>query len=264
MSNDKVENQLRDYYDKKGWVADSEGRLTENILFRDVRGGKGVYEEKIASQPRNLFDGRSGTLLIVGGGDLPDSHIRAADLFEKVICIDISERALELSKNKLSNKGKYYNASVLDIPLSDNTVDAVLCAHMLYHVDRANQDRAVREMIRVTKQGGRVLIIYSNPEAPLMLIQRFLKVLHINKLLGKAYLYVYNYPLRWWESFNKDCAVTILPNDAISANQVKVLFPTVALRKKFYKWASNFEDIHTDWAAKLWSYVTIVLDKRLT
>lgn len=261
MSDNKVENQVREFYDNKGWVADNNGKLNENVLFRDVKGGKGAYEKKISTKPSRILEGRSGTLLIVGGGDLPDSHISAADGFEKVICLDISERALEFSKRKLGDKGEYLKASALGMPLPDNSIDAVLCAHMLYHVDRSKQETAVREMIRVTKHGGRILIIYSNPEAPLMLVQRFLKVLHINKLLGKAYLYVYNYPLKWWESFSKSCAVTFLPNDAISANQVKVLFPTVGLRRKFYQWASTFEDAHPDCAVTLWSYVTVIMDK---
>lgn len=261
MTDDNVENKVRTFYDCEGWVTDSSGRPTEDVLFRNVRGGRGDYDEKVGIKPRQLLAGRSGTLLIVGGGDLPGSHMDAAQDFQKVVCLDISHRALELSKNKLRDKGEYHKASVLDIPIPDKSVDAVLCAHMLYHVDRFNQETAVNEMIRVTKPGGRILIIYSNPQAPLMLIQRLLKVLRINKLLGKAKLYVYNYPAQWWGKFRGRCMVTILPNDAISANQVKVLFPTGGLRKRFFRWASEFEDNHPECAARLWSYVTVVLDR---
>jgi SAM-dependent methyltransferase len=261
MSDDRVEKQVREFYDNEGWVPNSAGKTAEDILFRDLKGDRGAYGEKTGLQPYRLLEGHSGTLLIVGGGDLPVGHMRATEGFKKVVCIDISQRALELSKKKLGDKGKYYKASARYIPLSDNSVDAVLCSHMLYHVDRANQETAVNEMIRVTKSGGKILIIYANPNAPLMLIQRFLKVLRINRLLGKAKLYVYNHPTKWWKNFSNRCVVTILPNDAISTNQARVLLPTIGLRRYFFRWAAKLEDMHPDLAVKLWSYVMVMLNK---
>ena len=95
-----------------------------------------------------------------------------------------------------------------------------------------------------------------------MFIQRLLKGLGINKILGKAKLYFYAYPSKWWDNFRDRCAVTILPNNAISTNQANALLPTIGLRKKFFQWASRFEEKHPERAVKLWSYVTVRLDKR--
>lgn len=261
MRKNSVEKRVREFYDREGWVLNHSGKLGEDVLFRDIEGGRGEYEEKLGLQPCKLLKGYSGTLLIIGCGDLPVSHMIATKNFKKVVCMDISWRALELSSQKLGSKGAYCKASSVQIPLSDNSVDAVLCAHMLYHVDRANQETAVCEMIRVTKHGGRILIVYMNPDAPLMLVQRFLKVLRINRLLGIAKLYLYNHSPKWWNQFSGRCAVTILPNDVISTNQAKALLPIIGLRRKFFRWASRFEDRHPEWAVRLWSYVMISLDK---
>ena len=128
--------------------------------------------------------------------------------------------------------------------------------------DRTNQGKSVRELIRVTKPNGRIVIIYGNPNAPLMLVQRFLKLLRINKLLKKDKLYIYMFPVSWWSQFCKSCVVNILPNDCISKNQAKALLPFTNLRHKFYSWASRMQNNNPESAVRLWSYVTIVLDKR--
>ena len=55
--------------------------------------------------------------------------------FNPVIYVDISWRALALNEEKLGAKGQYHLGSILEIPLADASVDAALCAHVLYHVD---------------------------------------------------------------------------------------------------------------------------------
>jgi ubiquinone/menaquinone biosynthesis C-methylase UbiE len=69
------------------------------------------------------------------------------------------------AKAKLGPTGEFVLGSILDLPLPDNHVDAVYCAHVIYHIDAAFQEKAVRELIRVTKPGGRVVIIYANPNS---------------------------------------------------------------------------------------------------
>ncbi len=260
MHND-VEKQVRRFYDEEGWVADESNTVAETTLFRDVGGGREIYDQKINASLLKLLEKHDGRLMIVGGGDLPESHVQAAQQFNEVVCIDISQRALDISKQKLGDKGTYHLASILEAPLPDNSIDTVLCAHVLYHIDRSNQLRAVEEMIRVTKTGGRIVIISLNPNSPLMLIQRALKLFRVNKLIGKAKLYVYSYPIKWWSQFERNCKVSISGYDAISTNQARALLPSKRMRSKFFIWAARLEDNHPGLAAKLWSYVIVVLDK---
>ena len=256
-----VESQVRKFYDAEGWVTGKDNKTQEDRYFRDFSKSRGTYNERINRRTASHFDGLNGILLIAGSGDLPESHMLAAEKFEKVICVDISWRALEINKRKLGPKGEYQEISILDIPLRDQSVDAVLCAHVLYHIDRKNQEKAVRELIRVTKPQGRIVILYLNPNAPLNLIQRFLKFFWINKILGKAKLYIYSYSLSWWLQFGDLCTVRILPHDVMSTNQMRVLMPGNALGKRFFNWAAQFEDRNPKLAIRLWSYPTIVLEK---
>jgi ubiquinone/menaquinone biosynthesis C-methylase UbiE len=51
--------------------------------------------------------------------------------------------------------------------------DAAYCAHVIYHIDGDHQDKAIRELIRVTKPGGRIVVIYSNQDFLPSRIARF-------------------------------------------------------------------------------------------
>ena len=256
-----IEAQVRKFYDSEGWVLDEEGRTGEDRYFRALIESRSAYDKKIRQKTVAYFDGLRGTLLIVGGGDLPQSHLLAAEKFARVICVDISWRALEISKSKLGAKGDYRQASVLALPLQDKSVDAVLCAHVLYHIDKKNQEKAVKELIRVSKPRGRMVILYRNPNAPLNLLQRFLQCLRINKILKKDKLYVYSYPQSWWLQFGGLCRVQILPCDVMSPNQAHVFLPSKVLRQRLFSWAAQFEEQHAHVAARLWSYSRIILDK---
>ena len=256
-----VENRVREFYDREGWVVDEGGRSGEDHYFRDLGESRWSYDRQKIRKTVAQFDELSGTLVIAGGGDLPRSHVLVAEKFSKVICVDISWRALKISKSKLGAKGEYHRASILDLPLVDGSVDAVLCAHVLYHIDRENQRRAVRELIRITRPGGRVVIVYCNPRAPLMVVQRGLRAAWINRALGKEKLYFHGHPLSWWSQFDDQSTVHIRPCDVMSTNQARALLPTEGLRKRFFRWAAQFEDDHPRVATTLWSFPTILLDK---
>jgi SAM-dependent methyltransferase len=66
---------------------------------------------------------------------------------------------LDLSEPLARQAGRYAATAVADaqaLPLSDAGVDVVLCAHMLYHVP--DIDRAIVELRRVVRPGGRVIV----------------------------------------------------------------------------------------------------------
>ena len=256
-----IEEQTRQFYDSIGWVNDDQGVIGEDKYFRYFGVEHAEYGAKVAAKPAALLKGIGETVLFAGPGDLPASHIHAAAQFDKVICADISERSIEICKTKLGDKGEYHRTSLMELPLEDGSVDATLCTHVIYHIDKQHQRQAVRELIRVTKPGGRVVIVYCNPNAPLMMIQRLLKFLRVNKLLGKQKLYTYYYPLSWWSQFSADNIIEIIPHDAISSNQVKALLPISLLQRAFYNWAMSFEDTNPKLAIKLWSYVTVKINR---
>jgi ubiquinone/menaquinone biosynthesis C-methylase UbiE len=123
------------------------------------------YQDLVDHRTTNCFSGITGRLLIAGGGDLPGAHTQIARHFSSICCLDISQKALDISKQILGDREEYVLASILDIPKSSNFFDAVFCAHVIYHIDKQLQSKAIRELVRVIRPGGRAVIIYWNPRS---------------------------------------------------------------------------------------------------
>lgn len=77
----------------------------------------------------------------------------------KVVAIDASDVMLRAAKKRLgATKGVEFRQGPLErLPLKDASVDAAVCVLVLHHVDEP--ENATREMRRIVKPGGRVLVV---------------------------------------------------------------------------------------------------------
>jgi ubiquinone/menaquinone biosynthesis C-methylase UbiE len=159
-----IEKTVRDFYDNFGWqkFGDTSG---EDNLFRRFSRQYYDYHDLVNQRTLNCFSGITDKLLIAGGGDLPETHTKIAQQFSSVCCLDISQKSLDISKQKLSDKGEYLLGSILDIPKPAEHFGAIYCAHVIYHIDKELQSKAIRELLRVIRPGGKAVIIYSNPDS---------------------------------------------------------------------------------------------------
>ncbi|HUJ44914.1 MAG TPA: class I SAM-dependent methyltransferase [Opitutaceae bacterium] len=87
-------------------------------------------------------------------------YLAFSDNYETRICVDFSIRALSEARAKLGNRGLYLLGDITRLPLADSSVDAVISLHTIYHVPQPEQTTAVDELVRVTRSGGRVVIVY--------------------------------------------------------------------------------------------------------
>src|SRR5215213_7821968 len=159
----KAEDIVRSFYDQFGWIEQGDGNGEDQLYRVFPQAYYDIYSPSSEERTRRLFDGRNGRLLIVGCGDLPQSHIAITQQFSTTTCMDISQRALAIARQKLGEPVECVLDSIVDTKLESNQFDAVFCAHVLYHIDAREQEQAVRQMVRLTKPGGRVVIIYANP-----------------------------------------------------------------------------------------------------
>ncbi len=77
-----------------------------------------------------------------------------------VCCIDLTERAVEITRQRLGINGLFANAEVGDaegLPFRNNLFDLVYSWGVLHHTP--NTDKAIAEAYRVLKPGGRILIM---------------------------------------------------------------------------------------------------------
>jgi SAM-dependent methyltransferase len=256
-----VERTVRDFYDTYGW---SKGG--EDERFRRFRPAYRPYHGHTVERTLGCFAGRNGSLLIVGGGDLPQSHVELASHFDKVTCIDISVVALDITRQKLPDTETVLG-SICDAPLPANTFDAVFAAHIIYHIASDDQERAVRELIRVTKPGGRIVVVYSNPRSPIRfaagVVHRLRKRLAPDRAVNDSgpALYFSPYPLGWWSRFKDVCSVSMMPWDIIGSYEERTLIPSDRLARAFYGAAARVERQLPSAAVHFWQYPIIILDR---
>src|SRR6056297_805144 len=74
---------------------------------------------------------------------------------------DLSEYGLDVLRQKAEKKNLTVNAvqgDVVDLSFEDNSFDAILAYHSVYHVDSEGMDRVIANIKRVLKPGGEVYI----------------------------------------------------------------------------------------------------------
>jgi SAM-dependent methyltransferase len=258
---------VKTFYDRFGWKIDGE-RSGEDRLFRAFPKAHGPYGIAVERRTLATLKCRRGSLLFVGCGDLPKSHLNLSNQFDAVHCIDISETALSIARQKLRDKGAFYCDSIVETELPDNLVDAAFCAHVIYHIDKDQQERAVRQIIRITKPGGRAVIIYANPRTvfafpgEVMRHCKWLRGRKGSKIGAIPDLYYHAHPLSWWSRFNDVCEISYLPWEIIGSRPARTLLRGDSMAKVFYNVAEQMETLVPRLTARLWQYAVVILDKR--
>lgn len=106
-----------------------------------------------------ILDAGCGTGLTVVGS------IRAG---AEVVALDSSLQSLEVLRQRRAGRMVHpVHGSLTQLPFSDDSFDAVLCANVLQNIEGTDRrERCVRELARVCRPGGRVVVTvhhYSRP-----------------------------------------------------------------------------------------------------
>jgi SAM-dependent methyltransferase len=102
---------------------------------------------------RAIAEVRPHRVLDAGCGDGTLLSLVAAP---EVVCVDQSPAAVEAARARGLDARV---ADIQELPFRDGEFDVVMCNHVLYHVP--DRDRAIAELARVLRAGGRFVGIYS-------------------------------------------------------------------------------------------------------
>jgi SAM-dependent methyltransferase len=151
---------VQSFYDEYGWAKSTDGFFNDTSQFTDTRPFAREYQRYCNARiGRELSGGRF--LLDVASGAIPHAeYLEFSRHYETRICVDFSIRALREARAKLGDAGLYLLADITRLPLAADTIDNVISLHTVYHVPRAEQTAAINELVRVTKHGGRVVVVY--------------------------------------------------------------------------------------------------------
>jgi len=100
---------------------------------------------------------KHGVILDFGTGTGFLALMLAKSGYKKIIGLDINESMLNIAREKLFGYPvKLVRGDGLHLPIADNSVDAVVGRWILWVMP--DPERAIEEIVRVTKPGGQVLI----------------------------------------------------------------------------------------------------------
>lgn len=131
-------------------------RLSENSeifnVLRKILEINFIVQKKLIKKQFGNLEGKKILDIGCGTGEF-------ADQFEKAYYygIDIFPEYIEHAKK--TNKGKFAVMDATDLRFSDQEFDAVLIMAILHHLDDETTRKVLAEARRVTKPGGRILIM---------------------------------------------------------------------------------------------------------
>ena len=126
--------------------------------------------KKIAMAHTGLKKGMHALDIAGGTGDLTIQMSKQVGATGEVIISDINPAMLEQGRQRLIDKGiagnvKFVEANAEELPFEDNSFNCVTIAFGLRNV--TDKDKALKEMHRVLKPGGRLLVLeFSKPVLP--------------------------------------------------------------------------------------------------
>jgi SAM-dependent methyltransferase len=197
--------------------------------------------------------------------------------FKKRYCVDLSSKALEMAKEKIGDHGVFLHGSFFEIPLSENFFDCSISLHTIYHIDKSQQEEAVRKLIFVTKPNSNIIIVYSNPNSIFQSLPfRIIPFIHrkaknfinlfikngINPSIETEGFYFQPHSLKWWSRFNDVADVTIYPWRSFNTDFQKKYIPNNKFGKKILDILFILENRFPNFFVKNLQYPMIVLTKK--
>jgi SAM-dependent methyltransferase/uncharacterized protein YbaR (Trm112 family) len=156
-------SSVRHWYEEFGWKKDESGVYLDSALFSSIE----LVPEKIYEilSHLSLLErlGKGRFILNAGSGPLPHrEHSIFTLFFDRQVCVDFSRRALLEAQQKLGTSATYVLADLCHLPFPDNTFDGIVSLYTIQHIDEAEQDKAVAELVRVLNVGNHLVIVNNN------------------------------------------------------------------------------------------------------
>ena len=279
----RAEARVSEFYDRVGWTA-RDGVTEDARRWEDLRDCARDYVRQCRLRILRHVPASGERMLDMASGPIQyPEYLAYSRGFRKRYCVDLSKDALREAELKIGSHGVFINQSFFDVRFATNMFDCTISMHTIYHIDRDLQEDAVRKLIRVTKPGQPVIIVYSNP---LALVARVKSVLRKarrrvrNRGAAKAGAatragaqprapgdarepgpYFHAHPLDWWERFGDDTAISILPWRSFTAKEQRALFPDNVVGRWLLRLLFALEDRFPRFFVRYFRYPLIVLRK---
>lgn len=134
------------FWDKVARIYDLSETINGKVYREMVRLTKGLIKR--------------GDKVLECAGGTGELSLAAAEKADFVLCTDNSEKMLDVAREKARKRGfeniKFGRQNIFKINAGDEEYDVVIAGNVLHLLE--NPENAVRELYRVTKCGGRILL----------------------------------------------------------------------------------------------------------
>jgi SAM-dependent methyltransferase len=205
-------------------LSDPEVTRSEYASESRLLGRRSIYDKSEGPSPLDVLwdriaEAEPGRVLEVGPGPGELSERMANELGVEVVAVDISPRMVELTRERGIDARV---GDVQELPFPDASFDLVVAAWVLFHPP--DLDRAMREIARVLRPGGR-LVAATNSEAHLQELWELVGIERIGysfsaenaaDALRPYFADVRMYPVEGWVTF----ADTAMVRDYVASSIV--------------------------------------------
>jgi ubiquinone/menaquinone biosynthesis C-methylase UbiE len=268
---DSAEESVSKFYNSVGWV--TENNTTEDAKrFEDLRKHTQEYAIKTRNLVMDYIPKRGEHIIDMASGPIQyEEYLNYSKNFRKRWCVDLSTDALKMAEEKIGDHGIFLNDSFFKLPFEDNFFDCAISLHTIYHMNKEKQEEAVRKLIRITKTGRPVIIIYSNPNVfwnsslfrklGLLKGERRTQVGKDNKISSNT-LYFDPHPLSWWNRFTDEAGLEMVPWRSFGPAAQKKIIPNNWLGKQMLRVLFRLERTFPKFFVKHFTYPMIILRKQ--
>jgi ubiquinone/menaquinone biosynthesis C-methylase UbiE len=266
-----AEEGVSKFYNTVGW--ETEGEVTEDARrWEDLREYAKEYVSKCRLRVLSHIPERGENLLDMASGPIQyREYLEYSRNFEKRYCVDLSSSALKSAENKIGDHGVFLHGSFFDLPLEEDFFDCTVSLHTLYHIDKDQQEEAVNKLIKVTKPGKPVIIIYSNPNTMIASLKLLLPIRALKRIRSRLRKtgseqivnpYFHAYSIEWWNRFSDVSHVQVLPWRSFTAEVQKRLIPNNKIGGAVFKALFYLEERFPAFFVKYFQYPMVILTKR--
>jgi SAM-dependent methyltransferase len=267
--------ETRDFYDRTGWQR-LEGELADTRMFGWTEGPiRRDLEQRRHARVLQLVDGLPAARVAeLGCGGTPAVFLAKRCGFYTAVdfsSVGLAEASAALKRESVPSET--IEADITDLPFDDGAFDAVYSAHVIYHIDKAEgQKAAFREAMRVVRPGGRAMFVLANPFPllfPYRLLRRVLAMTPLvstilNRLRRRPPLPYLPMSLGWMKRQLMSSGKVEITGYAISSVAFdRRVSETSALGRCLWQCIRWMEKQHPDLAAHLGCYVLIVVKKSM-
>lgn len=266
-----AEQWVTNFYNHLGWKT-QDGITQDARMFEDLRPVAAEYVHACRMRINQELPLQGDQLLDAGSGPVQFEEYRQMSAgFRTHVCLDVSEEAIRRAKWTLGSKGEYIQKSLLRAVLPADHYDAVVSAHVIYHIDKDKQAKAVSKLLDAVKPGQKVVIVYHNPRSWLQGLEHLLHLgKHLQNKLGlgsqlfreEEQLYFHAHPRSWWKRFETRAEVKQMPWRSMTNFLMEKLIPNNTLGKQLLRALFAMEQRFPQIFLRIAQYNMVVLTKK--